>query len=123
MKPTSPYKRSTRVASEVYAVIAEVCRNELSDPRLRDVQLTGAEMTDDLQIVKVHYYVEGSEDQKKKALKGLESACGYIKRAISQRIQLRIVPDIRFYFDEGVEEGEKLDKILDDLNEGCKLES
>lgn len=116
-----PYKRSARVAEELFHVIAEVCRNELSDPRLKYVQLTGAEMTDDLQLLKVFYYIEGSEQARKKTLEGLESAKGYMKRAVSTRLKLRVIPEIRFYFDEGIEEAEKIDKILDDLKANGEL--
>lgn len=112
-----PYKRSSRVASEVYHVLAEVCHNELSDPRLKGIQLTKAEMTDDLQIVKIYYYFEGTEQQRERSLKGLESAKGYIKRAISERLKLRIIPDIRYYFDDGIEKAEKLDRVLEDLRQ------
>lgn len=116
--PINPYKRSSRVASEVFHIVSEVCRNKLSDPRVRGVQLTGAEMTDDLQILKVYYYVDGPERDKKRALHGLESAKGYLKRAIAHSLDLRVIPDIRYYFDDGIERGEKMDRILEGLNKG-----
>lgn len=112
---TSSYKRASRVAGEVYMIIAEVCRKELSDPRLERVQLTGADMTDDLQIVKVFYYVDGDEKEKARVLKGLESAKGYLRRAISERLKLRKTPEIRYYFDEAIEQGEKIDKLFDNI--------
>lgn len=111
----SPYKRATRVAEEIYRVIAEVCYGELSDSRLSGIQLTDTDLTDDLRILKVYYYIDGSDEEKREALKGLESAKGYIKRAIATKLDLRLVPDILYYFDETIERAEKLDKILDGL--------
>jgi len=110
------FKRSTRVANEIYHVLAEVCHYKLSDPRVKDVQLTHIELTDDLQLVKAYYYVEGSENDRKKCLKGLESARGFFKKNISDRLDLRVVPDIRFYFDEGMENVQKMDNLLKGLN-------
>lgn len=113
-----PYKRSARVATDAYQIIAEAVYQELNDPRLKNIQLTGSEMTDDLQILKIYYYIEGSEEARKKSLKGLMSAKGYLRKAISNKLGLRVVPDIRYYFDEGIEKAEKLDKIFEDLNNG-----
>lgn len=113
-----PYKRSERVSQEIYQIVLDVCRNELSDPRLKGVQLTSAVLTDDLQTLKVYYYIEGSSDGQKRVEKGLASAKGYFKRAIAERADLRLVPDILFFFDDGIEKAERLDTLLGNLKQG-----
>ena len=113
-----PYRRADRVSGAVFEVVAEVCLYELSDPRLDGVQITAARMTDDLQITNVYYYISGDEDAKKGCLKGLMSAKGYIKRAIAKRLDLRIVPDIRYFFDAGIENSERMESLLKDLDIG-----
>lgn len=113
----APYRRAERIASEIYEVLAELLRFEIADPRLKDVQLTGAEMTDDLQTVKIFYYVNGSGNDIKKCEKGFLRAKGFMKRAISERVELRLIPDIKFCFDGSVESGEKMDEVLKKLRE------
>lgn len=110
-----PFKRADRISSEIYHVIAETLYNELSDPRLAGVQITKASMTDDLQIMRVYYYLDGSADQRKRCLKGLNNVKGYLRRVISERLDLRLVPEINFFFDEGIEKAEKLDKLLNQI--------
>ena len=111
-----PYKRAVRVASELFHVISETLRCELTDPRLDGVQLTGSKLTDDLQIMKIYYYIDGSDEKRKKCLDGLHSAKGYLKRAISEQLSLRLIPEIQYHFDETIERAEKLDKLIDGLN-------
>lgn len=106
------------MAEEAFQVISEAYRNELSDPRLKGVQLTAAEMTADLQVLKIYYYVDGPDGDKKRAHTGLQSAKGYLKKVIADNLVLRFIPDIRFYFDEGIEKAERLDRILDSLKQG-----
>jgi len=116
-----PYKRSSRLSGEIYQILAEACYSKLSDPRLKGIQLTKIDMTDDLQLVKVFYYLEGSEDDKKRCLKGLRSAKGFLKKCISGKLGLRVTPDIKFFYDEGLESAEKMDKILRDLKENGQM--
>lgn len=116
-----PFKRAARVASEVYHVIANVLYNELSDPRLRGLQITGATMTDDLQIVKLYYYLGGDEKVRASCLKGLKKANGYLRKALSDKLNLRVTPEIRYYFDENIEKAERLDKLLDNLKDSGEM--
>lgn len=103
------------MSHELFEIVAQVCRTELSDPRIRGVQLTGAEMTDDLQILKIFYYIEGTEEEKKNLAKGLNSSVGYLKRAIAGRVDIRVIPDIKFFFDEGIGHAEKMDRLIKEL--------
>lgn len=112
-----PFKRAARVGSEVYHIIADVCQNQLADPRVRGIQLTGSEMTDDLQIIKIYYYIDGDKTRIKKCDKGLESAKGFMKRAIAKNLALRLIPEIFFYYDEGIQNAEKMDLLLRELKE------
>ncbi len=116
-----PFKRSARIAGEIYQLIAEVCRNRLSDPRVQGIQITDVQMTDDLQIVKVYYYVDGISGIRKRAREGLEKASGVFKRVMAEQLDLRLVPELRFYFDETIEQGEKMDKILNDLRQNGQM--
>ena len=115
-----PYNREKRIASEVFELLSRVIHNELSDPRLSGIQLTDGEMTKDLKIFKLYYYVEGDEKRKEEARHGLESAVGYMKFCISRRLSLRFVPEIRCYFDKTIESAERIDGILRVIGEKNK---
>ena len=109
------YRRAERVASEIFRVVAEACYSKLSDARLHGLQLTRATVTDDLQIVKLYYFLEGTEEQKKRCLDGLNSAKGLLRSVIASNLSLRIVPEIQFFYDKGMESSERIYELIDSL--------
>ncbi len=113
MTKNLPYDRAERVADEIHRIIISVCYNELSDPRLKNVEITTVRMTKDLQTARVYYYMQDAdEDKLRNAKKGLESAAGFFKRAISNEVTLRYMPVIEFFFDETVELEKKIEQVM-----------
>jgi ribosome-binding factor A len=108
-----PYDRAQRVADEVHHIIATVCYNEIRDPRLKGLEITHVMMTKDLKIARVYFYSKDvSEDGRLIMKKGLESATGFFKKAIGRDLKLRYMPEMEFFFDDSVELGQKLEKIM-----------
>lgn len=113
MTKNLPYDRAERVADEIHHIIVSVCYNELSDPRLKHVEITAVRMTKDLQTARVYYYVQDADEKKLRiAKKGLESASGFFKRAIANEITLRYMPAIEFFYDETVELEKKIEQVM-----------
>ena len=111
-----PYKRAERVAGEIYHVVAGVVLNDLTDPRLKGVQITTVRMSGDLRIARIYFHLnEGDEEKRRNALKGLASAKGFIKRRIGQHVSLRYMPEIEFFYDERMDEEERVEEILKNL--------
>jgi len=109
-------KRSVRVADNIRREIAILLLREVRDPRIRNVTLTGAHVTGDLKQAKVFYSVIGDETVIRNAQAGLDSAKGFIKRQIGQRIELRYMPDILFVYDPSLEYGSRMDRILQNIH-------
>ncbi len=108
-----PYDRAKRVADEIHHIIVQVCYNEIADPRLRGVEITAVRMTKDLQIARVYFYLEkDSDENRKKAQRGLESASGFFKRAVGQELTLRYMPAFEFFFDETIELEKKIEEAV-----------
>jgi ribosome-binding factor A len=78
--------------------------------------ITSVELTRDLRYARVFFSVLGEDKDKKLALKGLNSAKGYIKGLLSDRIKLKFMPDIEFKIDESYEKTKKIFDILDQIN-------
>ena len=108
-------QRPERVQEALRQEISRIVQNEIKDPRLGFITITKVELTKDLRYAKVHFSVLGEEKEKKLALKGLNSAKGYVKGLISDRIKLRYMPEIDFRIDETIEHTKKIYDLLDRL--------
>ena len=103
-----------RLNNNFQEVISEILHEEVKDPNLKFVTVTGCEITNDLSFCKVYFTT--LSDNKEEVLKSLKSASSFIRGEISKRIEIRHTPEIRFVFDESIEYGNKIEKILNDIN-------
>lgn len=95
--------RPERVQEALRQEISKLVLEEIKDPRIGFLTITKVELTRDLRYAKVYFSVLGGEKEKSLALKGLNSAKGYIKGIVADRIKLRLVPDISFRIDDSIE--------------------
>ncbi|RKY31935.1 MAG: 30S ribosome-binding factor RbfA [Candidatus Omnitrophota bacterium] len=112
--------RSDKVAQAIKKEIGGIIHDELKDPRLGFVTVTRVELTRDLRYAKVFFSVLGKEEEHKKTKDALDSALGFIRRLIAQRIRLRFVPEIVFKEDNSVEYDIKIQKLLEEVKNGNK---
>lgn len=109
----TPGKRATRVGDQILREMALLLLEKVQDPRIRGVTLTGIRLSNDLRQAKVFYSVLGAEGAVEEALKGLNSAKGFIKREIGIRMALRYVPELCFAYDPSLEVGSHLERIFE----------
>ena len=102
-----------RLNNEFQEVISEILKREVKNPNLNFVTITGCEITNDLSFCKVFFT---TLDDKEEVLKSLKNASSFIRGEVSKRIEIRHTPEIRFVFDESIEYGNKIEKILKDIN-------
>jgi ribosome-binding factor A len=108
-------KRATRVGDLILREMAFLLLEKVEDPRIQGVTLTGIRLSNDLKQAKVFYSVLGGEGQVEKALAGLNSARGFIKRQIGTRMELRYVPEILFIYDPSLEEGSHMERVFEKM--------
>jgi ribosome-binding factor A len=107
--------RRARIADQIQRELAEVIRTELRDPRVGTmVTLTGVEMSRDGSHAKVFFTVLGAESAARDAVEGLQSAAGFLRSEIAHRLSTRSVPELHFHFDESVERGVRLSRLIDE---------
>lgn len=96
--------------------ISSIIQNEIKDPNIKFVTITGCDITNDLSFTKVYYTV--LDDSKKKETKeALNKAKGFIRGEISKRVEIRQTPELRFIYDESEEYGSKIDKLIKQIHE------
>jgi len=106
-------KRSLRVADMIHREISEMLiRGEIRDPRVDAVVLTGIKVSDDLGFARLFFTVIDDNANVEEILAGLQSAAAFIKRELSKRFRIKRIPDLRFEFDNQLQEGYRVDDLL-----------
>jgi len=106
--------RTRRIAEQIQRELAELVRLELKDPRVGLITLTDVEVTHDHEHAKVYFTLMGNQQQVEETTKGLQRAAGFLRSQLAHRMQLRIVPDLRFVYDTSVERGMDLSRLIDE---------
>ena len=107
--------RPDRVGEQIRQELSEVLAREVHDPGIGLVTLTRVAVSKDLQVARVYYTQIGDDRERRETARALERARPFLRRQLGQRIRLRRVPDVSFHFDASVENQERLERILLDL--------
>ena len=114
----STSNRPERVGQEIQAAIANILtRGELKDPRIGYITITGVKVSPDLKTARVFYSMIGTEQERKDTHSGLEAAKGFIRRVVTEAVNLRVSPEIFFSFDESLERGDRIERLLREVKE------
>ena len=107
--------RIGRINEEIQKELASLIRN-LKDPRVQDtmISITHVETTPDLRWAKV-YVSFLQEERAKDALKGLQSAGGYLRRELGRALNLRYTPELTWALDDSITYGAKMMKLINSL--------
>lgn len=104
-----------RINTNLKREISMILANEVDDKNIKFVTVTDVDTTNDLSLSKV--YVTVLNDEKKDdIMKSLINAKGFVRSQLFDRVELRKIPDIRFIYDESIEYGNKIEKIIEDIN-------
>ncbi|RJP29796.1 MAG: 30S ribosome-binding factor RbfA [Candidatus Omnitrophota bacterium] len=109
--------RQDRVEKAIQKEVSSIIHDELKDPRLGFVTITRVEITKDLRDTKIFYSVLGQDKEHKDTKVALDSASGFIRKLIGERINLRFVPTIMFKEDRSSEYSVRIQKVLDEIYE------
>lgn len=109
-----PYKRSQRLSILLREEVADIVINKLKDPRLGFVTVTDVELSDDLRIAKVFVSVL-NEQERELTLQILNDARGFVRSEIAKRLRIKIIPTFEFIYDESIDRGFKIDKLLKEI--------
>lgn len=107
--------RIDKINTEVMRELANVIR-ELKDSRIPVMtSVVSVSVTNDLRYAKAYISVMGDDTVKHKAMDGLNSAAGFIRREIGKRVNLRYTPEFIFEADNSIEHGSHIDKLLKNI--------
>jgi ribosome-binding factor A len=104
--------RTQKLGDLIQRELADLIRRELRDPRVGMITITSVDVSPDLSHAKVFFTVL---DKKvlPETLQGLKRSSGYLRSQLARRIKLYTTPDVRFEYDESVERGDHLSRLID----------
>ena len=107
--------KGERVASDLIKELSSIFLTEVKDEDLKNVTLTFATVTNDLSFAKV-YFTTLDDHKKEKVLKDINNASGYFRTELAKRLEIRHIPEIKFVYDDSIEYGKKIEKIVEEIN-------
>lgn len=108
--------RASRVGDQIRAELAELLVREVHDPGIGFLTITRVAVTPDLQQARVYYTTMGDEKARKESRRALERAAPFLRRQIGRRLRLKRVPELDFFFDESIEQHDRIERILQELD-------
>lgn len=107
-----PYSRSDRVGGLIKQEMAVLLQKEISDPCLAGATITAVKVSADLRNAKIYFTAPETAGASEAALQGFKRARGFIKRELAQRLGLRYMPDLKFYYDDSIDYGARIEKLI-----------
>jgi ribosome-binding factor A len=110
--------RTDRIADRIQRELSLLFLQEISDPRLEGVSVTGVEVDRELAYADIYVSAVDGSERKDEIIKALKSAAGFIRSQLVTTISnLRTFPQIRFHWDPTPERVERLDQIFAELDD------
>ena len=111
----TPSKRTQRVAELIQRRVAQLIQQELKDPRLTAwVTISAVEVSSDFSYAKIYFTAYQSDP--KQVLTVLNSASSFLRAQLAKTLTKRTVPHLQFVYDDSLEYGRKLQKVIDNAN-------
>ncbi len=115
MAPKQDNPRARRMGEQIQRELTELLRRDVKDERIGNVTITAVNVTGDLRAARVYYLVFGKEGPDPKVQRGLESAAGFLRNALSKSLMIRYTPTLSFERDTSIEHGVRLTQLIDSV--------
>ena len=104
--------RPQKLGDLIQRELSDLVQHEVRDPRVGMITLTGVDVSPDFSHAKV-FYTTLDPAHVDEAAKGLKRAAGFLRSQLAKRIKLYTTPELRFEYDESVERGDRLSRLID----------
>lgn len=113
---SQPPKRAKRVADVIKNELSLLLVQKAQDPQLQDITISRVELSDDLRHAKIYYTLLPGRTSTQKVERSLIKAAGFMRSHLAKTLNLRFTPELRFWYDEAFEEGQKIERLLDEIS-------
>lgn len=106
--------KAERASSDIQKELGNIILFEAKDEDFKNVVITDVEVSNDLSFAKVYFT---TIDDREKVLKDLNNASGFFRSLLAERLDIRHTPELKFIFDESIEYGQRIEKIIEKIHE------
>ena len=116
---SNDFKRTDRIAEMIQRLLAQIIQQEIKNPGLPNfITISAVKVARDLGHAKVYFTVFNGDPAETTAM--LNTAAGYLRTMLSKTMTLRTVPQLHFIYDESIEYGKRLSRLIDEVNDTDK---
>ena len=112
MAGNKSFSRKDRVSEQIRRELAELIRSELKDPRVGMISITDVQVTPDYAHAKIFFSSMTGSEHVDGIMIGLQKASGFLRRELGKRIRIHTTPQLHFVFDQSLERGADLSKLI-----------
>ena len=109
------HSRASRVGDQMQVELASLLTRNVHDPGIGFLTITRVNLSADLQQARVYYTTIGDDKAKRETARALQRATPFLRRQVGQRLRLKRVPELTFFYDESIEQGDRIERILQEL--------
>ncbi|MEE8119631.1 MAG: 30S ribosome-binding factor RbfA [Gammaproteobacteria bacterium] len=106
------FPRARRIEEQVRRELSGLLRHSLKDPRASQVTLTDVKVSKDLSLARVYVTSLDVEISHEEIVKVLNGAAGFLRHGLGALIRIRSIPNLQFHYDESIEYGARMDKLI-----------
>jgi len=112
-------RRVSRISSLIKQEVSQMLLYDIKDDRVGAgmASVTDVDVSGDLQHAKIYVSIYGTDEARAETMAGLKSATGYVRRELGKRVRLRRTPEVVFIEDRGLERGDRMLNLLNQLSE------
>ena len=108
------FDRTQRIADQMQRILGQMLLQEMGDERMRLVTITSVTVAKDLSHAKIYVSVlSDNADEIKKIVASLNQAAKSLRYRLAQEIDLRVMPELKFVYDESAAQGFKISSLID----------
>lgn len=107
--------RLKRIQDQIYQVVSLLLETKVNDPRVEGAYVTDVSVDRDLDFANIYVSSLVGKEQADEILEGLQSAAGFFRYSLSQEIELRVMPKLRFFWDDTPENADRIDSLLAEI--------
>ncbi len=110
--------RLQRISDRIRNELSEMLVKEVQDPRLSGISVTDVRVDRELAFADIYISAVEGHERSREVLEGLHSASGFLRHALSERVDLRVFPRLRFHWDPTPERADHIERVLASLRDG-----
>jgi len=104
--------RPQRLGDLIQREVSDLIRLEVRDPRVGMITITSVDVSPDITHAKI-FFTMLQKDKLPETLEGLSRSAGFLRAQLAKRIKMYTTPELRFVYDESVERGDRLSRLID----------